>query len=357
MTDHSTIYFINNNPKDGIKGIVEGGSSRLIAWETWLRKHAGQFADIRLRTGKIAHNLQVLSTLFFKRKATILFLYPVIGVPIFYLNSFEKIASVFFFLCLRKATKRNTVVFDISDLKYEQAIDLELMDTPFGIRGEEIEKKLFSTDARFIFASYHMQSYANQKYGIKPERTDVCINGGEPVNPETILPVQVDREKVNYVYSGTLNKGRQIEQLLEVFPEDERYHLYLLGPSGEWISDIHRNITYLGPVQEEIAHHFVSTCDAGLIPYDEKRLYYNLAYPTKLSFYITAQIPYISTPVDEVKDVDEAIHGGWLAPVSGWGELIQSISKEAIQDRKKHVMEHSPKYLWDNILSANHFIH
>jgi hypothetical protein len=37
----------------------------------------------------------------------------------------------------------------------------------------------------------------------------------------------------------------------------------------------------------------VARCDVGLIPYDDSREYYNIAYPTKLSSYIVAGIPFL----------------------------------------------------------------
>lgn len=55
----------------------------------------------------------------------------------------------------------------------------------------------------------------------------------------------------------------------------------------------------MGSYSEEEAIQIVSSCDIGLVPYDESRLYYNMCYPTKNSFYITAGIPILIIPLEE----------------------------------------------------------
>lgn len=352
-----TVVYINNNARKFEGRVVDGGYARNMAWDRWLRIHVANLREVRLKKGKIFHNLQVYRALLFNRGKTIFLQYPQVGVPLFYTNLLEKMLSGFFFRCLTCAVKRNQVVFDICDLKYEQALDLgyreEVQKYPF----EEVEKKLLSGGANYIFASGAMREYACKKYGIPMEQTDVCINGGPSGTENCEVPLVPDSEKINYVYAGTLDKGRQIEEMIDGFPEDEKYHFYLMGPSGQWIQNQKSNITVLGPVEEKSAHHFVSLCDVGFIPYDETRLYYQLAYPTKLSFYLTAGIAYISTPVNEVKRVDAAVHGGWLLPISEWKNQICRDSLDVLQKKKENVQKNRTGYEWDSILTANRFIH
>lgn len=351
-----TVVYVNNNARKFDGRVVDGGYARNMAWDRWLRIHVANLREVRLKKGKIFHNLQVYRALLFNRGKTIFLQYPQVGVPLFYTNLLEKMLSGFFFRCLTCAVKRNQVVFDICDLKYEQAIDLgyreEVQKYPF----EEVEKKLLSAGANYIFASGAMREYACKKYGISMEKTDVCINGGPSGTENCEVPLVPDSEKINYVYAGTLDKGRQIEEMIDGFPEDEKYHFYLLGPSGQWIQNKKRNITVLGPVEEKSAHHFVSLCDVGFIPYDETRLYYQLAYPTKLSFYLTAGIAFISTPVAEVKAVNERTGAGWLASVSEWGDLIRELSGDGIRQKKTAAKEHGARFGWEKILDQNRFI-
>ncbi len=351
------IIYINETCRRLDGAVREGGFSRNLAWENWMRKHVADFQEIRLRKGKILHHFQVFLNLLMRRNTTVFFLYPFLGVPVFYLNGADRLLSACFFFCLKICLKHNRVVFDISDLKHEQAIDLELVvkehPRPYG----EIEKKLFSTEALFIFASHRMRDYACEKYGIPAERTDVCVNGGNAVNRETAVPLKPEQDRINYVYAGTLNKGRQIEELLEAFPEDENLHLYLMGTGGEWIHPEKKNITCLGSLEEETAHRFVSLCDVGLIPYDETRLYYHLAYPTKLSFYLTAGIPFLSTPVEEIRRAVEGMDSGWLAPVSEWEKRIRSLSREEIGGKRENVLRRQSAFFWETILDRNRWIH
>ena len=143
----------------------------------------------------------------------------------------------------------------------------------------------------------------------------------------------------------------------EAFPEDENLQLYLMGTGGEWIHPEKKNITCLGSLEEETAHRFVSLCDVGLIPYDETRLYYHLAYPTKLSFYLTAGIPFLSTPVEEIRRAVEGLDGGWLAPVSEWEKRIRSLSREEIGGKRENVLRRQSAFFWETILDRNRWIH
>ena len=222
---------------------------------------------------------------------------------------------------------------------------------------QQIEYKVFQDDIYYIFASENMRDYAIKKFALSTVMTDVCINGGTEVIPCDVPYSLIDQNRINYVYAGTLNKGRQIEKMIESFPDDEHVHLYLLGPMGEWIDKLQNNITYLGALEEKSAHYFVSMCDVGIIPYDETRLYYNIAYPTKLSFYITADIAYLSTPVDEVMKTDKRVQGGWLAPFSEWTDIYLSVTKADIRIKKETIMHISDEYLWDAVLAKNKFIH
>ena len=343
------IVFINGNNRKFAAKTVEGGLSRNRAWEKWLLSHSAGVKDLQLKKGKIIHNFQVYCALLLNRNKTIFFLYPVVGVPIFYMNFFEKILSRVFFLCVKISNRYNTVVFDISDLKYEQSIDLNLLNTREGIRGKEIEEKLFSTNSFYIFASNSMKKYACDKYNIDPNKADVCINGGSEIKADCIRNNEyldmIDEKCINFVYAGTLNKGRQIEELISSFPNNTRIHLYLLGPNGEWINTERENISYLGPIEEDIAHAFVSRCDVGIIP-----------YPTKLSFYITANLPFLSTPVSEVEVENEKINGGWLLPMKKWPEFFENIDIEDIKMKKDKIKEISGQYLWETIIRKNIFI-
>ncbi len=254
--------------------------------------------------------------------------------------------------------KKNRIIMDISDIKYEQYIDLEIPCPDMSLI-EKREMAVFSSPVDFIFASSSMRDYAIRKYGIDEKRCDVCINGGLQLDLEfdsetNSFKNELSSDYINCVYAGTLNKGRVIDKMIDCFKSLPSARLYLMGPMGEWISeylasnDI-RNVFYLGARDEKKAHQIVSFCDLGLIPYDETRLYYNIAYPTKLSFYITAGIPYLATPVKEVLMIEnEKI--GYTGAINDWKCIIGNLSKSEIIDMKKKVQAISDNFTWNSIM-------
>ena len=142
------------------------------------------------------------------------------------------------------------------------------------------------------------------------------------------------------------------------FPHNDKYNLLLLGEDGEWLEDydLPLNVSYLGAVEEKEAHYIASKCDIGLIPYDETKLYYNIAYPTKLSFYITAGIPFLSTRVNETKKIQQKYNIGFINEITDWRKTINNITLEKIKDMKFKISKIKEDFYWDNIFSENKFI-
>jgi hypothetical protein len=93
--------------------------------------------------------------------------------------------------------------------------------------------------------------------------------------------------------------------------------------------------------------------DAILIPYDSQRPYYNIAYPTKLSFYITAGISFLSTNVQEVKDINNKYSIGYIKDIESWDLFIKSLSKSEILKKKENVINIKHKFLWSNIINKD----
>ena len=335
---------------------MEGGASRNSAWLNRMKskKHV---KIVNIGNGK-GHYFRILFTFLFSYHKKIFSLYPSIGIQLYKTGFVRDFLRRVYFAVVSFSSHYNDVVFDISDLKYEQAIDLELtgFDQQVLKRNEEL---LFSIKrAYFIFASKSMMEYAIGKYGILMDHSDFCNNGGVRLSDAEAGEVYQKREAIRYVYAGTLNRGRNIECMVDLFPESDEYELLLMGTNGEWLKEYtkKRNVRWYGALEEQEAHKLVSTCDIGIIPYRTDRLYNNLAYPTKLSFYITAGIPYLSTPVAEVERENSNINGGWLLPVTEWNSMIQNVKKEEIMIKKANVVKHINEYLWESILDNNKFV-
>ena len=100
----------------------------------------------------------------------------------------------------------------------------------------------------------------------------------------------------------------------------------------------------------------VSSCDIGLIPYNQKGFYYNICYPTKASFYITAGIPFISTQLAELKNEFLNQKVCIFADFTDWSLVLKNLSNEEIQQLKENVNKISSHYTWENLIENNKYI-
>lgn len=348
------LVFINDNErirKTVGQEVKDGGLSRNFAWEKKLTR--SRIENIVLTNTK-AHILQVFKA-FLQKNKTIFSLYPTVGIAILNNGLERRFERFIYFYLIKKAAEHNRVVFDVCDLKYEQAIDLDVNQDKLDII-KKVENRFFQIEnLYYIFASYTMRDYAVKKYHIPVDHTDVCINGSNRLILDNCIDVQFSKDTTYFVYAGTLNAGRNIEKMIDSFPEQSDKCLILMGINGEWINEKFKsrsNIKYLGAVAEDKCHYIVSKCDIGLIPYDENREYYNVAYPTKLSFYITAGIPIISTPVKEVLRVNEEEELGWNCPLESWGSLIEELSYQDIILKRGFISRIRDNFLWENTLES-----
>ncbi|MEA9413125.1 hypothetical protein [Flavobacterium sp. PL02] len=262
------------------------------------------------------------------------------------------------FYLLKKISSRNKLILEVNDLIYEQSIDLELVVDDFF---SFLQDKLYTIEnCNYIFASNEMKHYVSEKYSILPKYSTVIVNGAPELCDYSFMfnnEEWMNTDKLKFVYAGSLNKGRQIEDLLAVFDNDKDNLLIVLGNEGEWLEEIElaNNIFYLGNFEEKIAHYLVSKCDIGIIPYNEDRFYYNLCFPTKVSFYLTAGLPIFSTPLKELQNVfynDDVI---LFNSFSDWKNVIMNIDKKYIEKMKKSTDLIKNKYQWDFLLKRFDF--
>ena len=334
-------------------GVTEGGVSRDHALSLFLQN---QTIHVQITKHKIMTLLKIF-ILFIKCKdCTVVMHYPFSGLALSDRHLITKIFRKIFMKLLVHAAKRNSLIIDVADLPVMQAVDLEM---PVEHYYQKIENIVFSLNAHFVFSSFSMRDFVVENYAIDRNNTDVCINGGNEVIkvPVSNYFKNVDSASMKYVYAGTLNKGRKIEELILLFSKYEHCTLLLMGEGGEWIRNYHKykNIHYLGAIEETTAHAIVSKCDIGIIPYDSNKTYYNLAYPTKLSFYITAGITFLSTDVEEVKKINSQYQFGLIEKFENWDTLIESLTKDDVIELKRCIKYHQDKFYWHNIFNIGIF--
>ena len=338
--------------------IDDGGSSRnSVIWKDFKEK---KFLSVNIYSKnkliKLLKSCMIIFLLSVLRNKKIIIHYTLI--PSMFISNFFKYKSYknFCMRLLKKCIKKNKIIFEINDLPYEQAIDLEIELHDYWL---EIETIIFnSPTSKYIFASYTMKDYIIEKYKIKKENVEVLINGGGVLNKELLLTAKKyinENDKIKYIYAGSLNKGRQIEELIEIFQEKTNVELYLIGIWGEWIKDKGNNIIYLGNFEESMAHAIVHSCDVGIIPYDENRFYYNLCYPTKASFYITAGIPFLCTNLKELKNIFEKKNVSWFKNIGEWQKQIEIIDEKKVKEKKENIKYIKNDFLWNSLVKKIDF--
>lgn len=344
------VYFNNNKEELVGSEIKEGGLSRNINLANWFRSNILDFVEVKTSRNSYLNYLNLLLNIINPLNKSIIIQYPSFGFNLYSNKSINKLLYQLLFLALNIASKHKNVIVDVSDLKYEQSRDLEINSSIISnIR--YFESLFFKLDLNFVFASKSMQRYAIKKYNVKT--SDVCNNGSIRLILDDNQTRISRNSKMKFVYAGSLNKGRQIEEMINSFPESDNIELIVLGQEGEWLRDYvkQENIHYLGSLTEIEAYNIVSKCHVGLIPYDESKLYYNIAYPTKLSFYLAAGITFLSTPVSEVIFVNESYEIGFTSKLSSWTKIFNEISIEKIESDIRKISLISHMFTWDYILN------
>lgn len=285
--------------------------------------------------------------IFFLHQGTILILFPIF---LFKYKLFRNLLNNF----LIYISKNNKLFIEINDLPYEQAIDLELEVKKEYVFLEDLIYSL--KNVHYVFASNEMRNFVCLKYDICLSFSQVVINGGptldvEKTNTYTFLK---QTNKIKFVYAGSLNEGRNIKDIVSIFKEKNDLLLILIGTDGSWLKDYNltKNIFYLGNFEENKAHHITSLSDIGLLPYDCKKFYYNLCYPTKVSFYITAGIPVLSTPLKELQDVFKDSNSVDFVFFDNWKNYLETIDFLKVKEMKDAAAKQMNEFSWSNILDS-----
>lgn len=307
--------------------VTEGGGARNNAFAVLL-KEDGARQDVILQTGLLSRLLGIVRVLFrllYWRKEKVFIhygtFYSLLGSKV--LSS--PLVSRLIHSVLLRSSRRNLIFLEVNDLPYEQAVDLEL--PPNDLRN--FDRLLFSIDTiYFVFASVEMSRYARSLYGIAPERALYMINGSWAVDGgATNHRTQHGRgvAALDLVYAGTLNKGRRIEAMISAVQKTP-HRLCLMGDGGEWLDTEYRNnekIVNFGALPEPLALRLAASFDLGLIPYDQSKMYYNMCFPTKASFYHAAGLPFLSTPLVELMNHFYAPEA-FFCDMEKWTEFLSS---------------------------------
>lgn len=346
--------------------VDEGGMARNRAFFEFLKNRE----NIHILNLRYTNNfLRIFQTfylsyllLFFRKKN--IFIHETVLVSLFPLKLFKYNFFVYFFArIIRSNDKNNHLFIEINDLPFEQARDLGLK---LHLGQKNFQKAIFNLErAQYAFASNLMKEYTVGKYKII-NRCEIIINAGPELRTNKTKEVEavkalINEDKISYVYCGTLNKGRQIEKIMEIFSFlNKSSQLFLLGAEGEWIKSFEtsKNIHYLGNFDENTAHSIVSLFSVGLVPYDNTKFYYNICYPTKISFYLTAGLPVVCTPLRELQYWFSNKKYLIFEDIENWNNFFCNLDKRSIYEFGRNL--NTIEYTWENILEKsgiNNFFH
>ncbi|WP_336046123.1 glycosyltransferase family protein [Solibacillus ferritrahens] len=336
--------------------VNEGGHSRNKAFSEYFGRNGYKIINLKISNNLFTRLLTLIKFVFLlvSLKNSHIMIHGNLISSFVMLNKFSSrkygfMIKKFLTVCANK----NKVFIEINDLKYEQAIDLEILT--YSKKTLDIENDiLYKTKGlHYIFASNSMSLYATEKYALDINKVYVAINGGNKLNILSEIKKNTLRsQQLKFVYAGTLNRGRQIEEMIEIFREIKGSELHLLGTSGEWLMsyNVPENVKYVGQLNEKEAHIYLSKCDIGLIPYESERFYYNLCYPTKASFYLTSGIPFLSTNLIELKNVINYRQIAIFADLSDWKRTIEKLDYYSISELKRNVESEKKEFEWQSVL-------
>jgi glycosyltransferase involved in cell wall biosynthesis len=347
------------------KGIgTEGGAIRNEAFYQHFRTRSDvkiiDFAATNIIL-RVINTLRFIIYFNFFRRNDYIFMHMGAIFVLFPTFLFHTNSARFIFLLLDRISRKHALHIEVNDLPFEQSKDLELPNFAFY---KSFQNNLFKlTEVKFYFASYCMRSYTIKEYGLTTEKCQVVLNGSDKLKEFDQSAYSflrdLDSNKLKFVYVGSLNKGRQIEDLIRVYEQSQHY-LFLLGPGGDWIDKGLRdrniyNVKYLGAFSDQIALQISSLCDMGVIPYDDSRFYYNMCYPTKVSFYLAAGLPILSTRLLETQQVLRNKEIAYFLPIDAWGEFISQIKREDLEILRQNVLFYRQQFYWSSLLEGLHF--
>lgn len=259
-----------------------------------------------------------------------------------------------FLLALRRAAARNRVLVDVSDLPVEQAesLGLELpRDEAQAFR--EFEASLAELPVETVFAAEAMARYAQRARGLDPARGRIALNGAPRASVRSAEAGERTPATLRLVYAGTLRRGCGLEELLDAFAAVRRpAQLVLLGSDGEWLRGaLDERVRLVGGREEAEAHRLAGACHLGLVPYDPSLPYLRLVYPIKASFYWSAGLPVLSTPLPEVEARIASGAAGRCLPLSEWPAWIDALGAEELAALEAQARARAADFTWERTLA------
>jgi glycosyltransferase involved in cell wall biosynthesis len=263
------------------------------------------------------------------------------------------ILSVVFAYWARHATRKIgcLLVLDIMDLPVFQYADLgyEIKMRPATLK--RFDKYLFHRADRLWVCSESLSRLIHQEYGVSIDKITTVLNGH---NMEFKVPVVDLSGPLKLAYAGSLNPCRGIATMIDAFlasdlPDAE---LHLCGAFGEWIGERYcdNRLIYHGGLADAQAAVVLKECQVGVIPYPESG-YYNLAFATKLPFYMALGQPVLCSEARETASHVSRLGIGLVCPLSQFAAGIRYLDshRDQIAAWRQRITEVRNDFSWSNL--------
>jgi glycosyltransferase involved in cell wall biosynthesis len=179
-----------------------------------------------------------------------------------------------------------------------------------------LDRELSRLAALRITVSPQLAHRMSQEYGCEFVTAPNCValQDGIGLDVDAALAERAAHEEIIFLFQGGFAVGRGLEDLVAAWAEtDERAVLWLRGPDSPVkaaLIDQARGLGLLGNrivfppgVHEEGLIEAARVADVGIVPYSPINIIYRLACPNKLSQYMAAGLPILSSEIEYVRQV------------------------------------------------------
>jgi glycosyltransferase involved in cell wall biosynthesis len=189
----------------------------------------------------------------------------------------------------------------------------------------------------------------SRRFRISPERIGVCTSG---VSADLFNPRAIDRrlaeeiksrlsvgDRVVIMYHGVLSSNRGLQEAVEalaMLDAEERSHVALIflgqGPAAEKIASLAQaqgvkdSVRLMEPVAYEEVPHWVSICDAGILPFPQIK-WWRMSSPLKLLEYLAMEKPVILTDMPAHRAVTGNAACAFYIPDNSPSQIARAIRR------------------------------
>lgn len=212
-----------------------------------------------------------------------------------------------------------------------------------------LEKSILPKIKYFITASESYSLWFAEKYGV--EKPIVVQNFPERV--ENLDFIAEESSKKIIIYQGTINPFRGLDKLIPALKKIDNAELWIFG-NGPKLDEykqltkklvLDKKVKFFGAISPQKLKEFTTKADVGISIEENNGLSYYYSLPNKISDYIQARIPVLTSDFPEMKKIVENFNVG---------EKIQNHSEEELVLKISNILRKGKNFYRDKLnIAAN----